>query len=159
MQHDHYSKEKYSKNFCISYFLLTAFSVSIIVLGPFFNCGSRSNQNKKSWHYTKQNPRFFFTWRSFRTRQEPGTQEAIILSKFLFLRFYCYPFLSLTSSLNYHLYFDVKPITLKNPPGQGFVPNQIIPRFFLFKFFCIIRREPNPSHILTHQKSPSHRSR
>ena len=118
------------------------FSVSIIVLGPFLTVVVGRIKIKNLGTTLNKIRGFFLPEILPDTGQEPGTQEAIILSKFLFLRFYCYPILSLTRSLNYHLYFDVKPITLKNPPGQGFVPNQIIPRFFLFKFFCIIRTLP-----------------
>ena len=134
MQHDHYSKGEVLEIF-VSYFLLTAFSVSIIVLGPFLtvvvgrikikNLGTTLNKIRGIFL-----PEILPDHRTGNRNPGGNYFEQIFILLLLPLSF-------LTSSLNYHLYFDVKPITLKNPPGQGFVPNLNHPSLLPLQIFLI----------------------
>jgi len=149
-------KEKYSK-FLYLIFLLTAFSVSIIVRGPFLTVVV--GRFKKS---CAQKSEVFFA-RTFcpdQGNQNRHLSKTEILSFFYFYPFHSYQVASIIIFTDVGAYNSQKPTWPRFcSKSQSSLASSSSNFFDKHHKNFLSLREPNPSHILTHQKSPSHRSR
>ena len=156
MQHDHYSKGEVLEIFVSYFFTYCLFRINHCTR-PLLNCGSRSVQK-----ILRSKIRGFFCPNFLPGPGEPEQAfEQDRNSEF----FYFYPFHSYQVA-SIIIFTDVGAYNSQKPTWPRFCSkSQSSLASSSSNFFdkhhknFLSLREPNPSHILTHQKSPSHRSR